>query len=78
MEDEKDETAYLAQLSEILKGCLTGERSRHALLVVADDRSQTIAMYSANANDEFVTALLHAAKNHFELEEALGTERTRH
>lgn len=78
MEDEKDETEYIEQLTAILKGCLTGERRKHALLVVADDRSQTISMYSANANDEFVTALLHAAKNHLEIEEALGIERTRH
>lgn len=76
--NDEDEAEYLQKLTAILKDCLTGERKKHAMLVVANDDSQTIAMYSVNANDLFVDALLAAARTHLEIEDVLGSERTRH
>lgn len=74
-----NETEYLEQLNGILRDCLTGEKKKHALLIVANDNTQTIAMYSANANDGFVNALLLAAKTHLEIEATYeGEERVRH
>ncbi len=77
--NEAEDEKYLIKLAKILQDCLTGQKKKHALLVVANDETETIAMYSVNANDAFVDALLIAAKTHLEIEEALkGEERSVH
>lgn len=67
--EESKEEVYLRQLGILLRGCLMGQRRNHALLVVANDDAQAISMYSVNANDEFINALLIAAHTHLNVEQ---------
>ena len=59
-EDEKLE--YLSRLGEVLTACLTThEASQHALLIVANDATESLSLYSINASEETLAPLVKAA-----------------
>ena len=72
--EEERELQYLYELQKILQDCLTGAKRKHAVLLIADDDTQVISMFSANANDYITTALLIAARTHLEIDAMLNRD----
>ena len=58
---DESKTKYLEQLTGVLTECLSDAEDLHALLIVADDKTQTLKLYSVNAHEEMLPPLLMAA-----------------
>ena len=73
-EDEK--TEYLDRISALLTECLTThEGSRHALLIVANDDTESLSLYSINAKEEILGPLVKAAAKIVATHTDTGSER---
>lgn len=60
--NEEEKAGYLSKISELLTECLTThEESRHALLIVANDDTESLSLYSINAKEEILGSLVKAA-----------------
>lgn len=61
--DEKQNKEYLERLTEVLSTCLTTPPStKHAFLIVAHDETESLSMYSVNATEEMLPAMVRAAQ----------------
>lgn len=58
-QEQRDE--YLARLTEVLKECLQERSVKQGLLIVADVETGLLRLYSINADEAILPALLSAA-----------------
>ena len=74
--NEEEKVDYLNKLSELLTECLTThEGSRHALLIVANDDTESLSLFSINAKEEILGPLVKAAAKIVATHTDTGSER---
>lgn len=74
--DDKEKTEYLERLTKILRECLTThEGSKHALLIVANDETESLSIFTVNADEDILTPLVTAAQQIVEVHTETGKDR---
>jgi thiamine phosphate synthase YjbQ (UPF0047 family) len=59
--NDDDKQKYVTQITKAVWECLNTPDIKHGLLITANDTTATISMYSINADEEILPALLTAA-----------------
>lgn len=60
--DENEKADYLDKLFTVLSECLiTHEKTKHALLIVANDETESVSLYAVNAGEEVLVPLVKSA-----------------
>jgi hypothetical protein len=58
--NDEDKVKYAAKLIEAVNACLNADH-KHGLLITCDDSTETLSLYSINAEEEILPSLITAA-----------------
>ena len=62
---EEEVPEYVERIINLVRMCSKRKSGKHAVLLVADDASETMAMYSLNASAELVESLIVLSAKYF-------------
>lgn len=60
--DENEKLEYIDRLTKVITECLTThEETKHALLIVANDKTESVSLFAINAGEEILAPLVKSA-----------------